>query len=116
MDFLIAVYILLEKYLVPVVFVIGILYYLYGVINFFILSDTDKLEKGRRCFLAASLWFFAGLLIYGVVTLFGMTSLWLASFDEEGGGGASSDRSVGVELEEESAVLPVPNAPTRNEN
>lgn len=109
MDFVVAVYVLLQKYLIPAIFVIGILYYLYGIINYFILPYANK---GKVNFLVATLWFVAGLLIYGVVTFFGATSAWFSSLGEQNG--SSGFPSAGVEIEKERALLPVPNPPTSN--
>lgn len=98
------IYIFLSKYLVPALFVIGLLYFLYGFIKYFIISDKSS---GRELFLKAVGWFSVALLVHLLVLFLS----WIGSLSFEPppvpvGGGASVDR-------EPSGVLQVPNTPRR---
>lgn len=55
----------INDYLIPFVFAIAILYFIYGVVKYVIMADSDKArEEGRK------------FMIYGVVALFVMISVW----------------------------------------
>lgn len=106
----------IEVYVVPIVFAIGVIFFLYGGIQYFIFGapsgDTEMIEHGRHNMLNASLLFALALLVYGIVA--GLS--WLAtsfsapSIETDRGGGG-----YGADIEREGSVLPVPNAPQGNE-
>lgn len=104
-----------EQILVPFIFAIGLIYYIYGIIEYFFIGkegDEEKLEHGRELLLKASYYLFLSLIIYGVVLLAGWVSNNFAAMSEtvrEGGGG------VKVEHERGKSYLPVPNLPNVNQ-
>ena len=105
------IYLFLDKYLVPFFFAIGLFYFIYACIEYFIIGkggDEGRAEHGRELFLKSIAWFVLGLLIYAITALFG----WISTFSFEPLEGPGVPRG-GVDVDREDAVLPVPNVPTR---
>lgn len=98
------VYVFLSKYLVPLLFAIGLMYLLYGLIKYFIINEADH---GRELFLKSIAWFVLALIIFALVTFFG----WLSTIEFNPGNVTTP--SGGVNLDERESILEVPNAPTR---
>ena len=116
-------FVFLFKYLSPLLFVIGLMYFVYGCIEYFVVGlggDEERAQNGRNAFLRSINWFVVALLVYGVIS----TLAWLSGFpnpvtdtgreeeprvrpgDEGGEGG-------GLDVKREQNVLPVPNVPQR---
>jgi hypothetical protein len=89
----------LQQYVVPLIFAIGLIFLIYGIIEYFILGPSEEptRDAGRLHFIKAFVWFLGGLVVYFFVSLliFGFT--WLAQFS--------------VETGSEEDLLNVPNAP-----
>lgn len=98
------VHTLLTVYLIPFVLAIGVIYLIFGIVNYFIIGpgEEPKREEGRHQLLWTFLFFLAGLLLFALVS--GMASLvnWASSTVEE------------VNVSEETRVQRVPNVPKRN--
>lgn len=106
------IYIFLQKYLVPFLFAIGICYFLYGVIEYFIIGkggDEERSQHGRELFLKAIGWFAVGLIAYAFVALIG----WLSTLSLDTSLDTPNMPAAGATIEERDAVLPVPNVPQR---
>lgn len=116
-NFLPLLYIFLQKYLVPLIFVIGLMNLIYGLIEYFVAGrtggDEGRAQNGRLYLLRSLSWFFVGLVVYSVIAFFG----WLGS-------GAlnnikSNDNSTGnagVEFNGRTNTLGVPNVPRGNDD
>lgn len=101
------VYIFLNKYLVPLLFAIGLMYLLYGLIKYFIISEA---EHGRELFLKSIAWFVLGLLAFALVAFFG----WISTVTFNSGSVTTPTMPTGgVNVDERESILEVPNAPTR---
>jgi hypothetical protein len=112
MSVLAIVYLFLQKYLVPFLFAIGLFYFVYGCIEYFIIGkggDEGRMEHGRELFLKSIAWFVLALIIYSLVAVLGWVSTLsfnMGSFDAPGVGG-------GARVNSDESILEVPNAPTR---
>lgn len=107
------VYIFLQKYLVPFLFAIGLIYFLYGLIEYFIIGkggDEGRAEHGRELFLQSIVWFVLALIVFAVVALFGFLST--VTFNP-GSVTTPTMPTGGANVEERESILEVPNAPTR---
>ncbi len=106
------IYIFLQKYLVPFLFSIGLFFFVYGIIEYFIIGkggDEGRAQKGRELFLRSIGWFVLALLVYLVVVLLG----WLSSFTWSGDVITPGAPTGGVNVGRDDAVLPVPDVPRR---
>jgi uncharacterized membrane protein len=105
------IYIFFDKYAVPFLFAVGLFYFLYGCIEYFIIGkggDEERSQHGRELFLKSIAWFFLSLLLYLLVIFVGwLTSLSLTGVINPGPSGG------GVDVNQDSRVLPIPNVPTR---
>lgn len=111
MSFLSLIYILLSKYLVPLLFSIGLFYFFFGVIEYFIVGkggDEGRSEKGRQQFLKSIGWLVIALIAYGIVSVVG----WLASLSFSG---TAPVPRGGIDVRQDDAVLEVPDIPRRND-
>lgn len=101
----------LDKYLIPLFFAIGLLYFIYGVIEYFIIGiegDEERLHNGRELFLRSIGWFVVSLILYGVFAVIS----WVSNFSFEPSGGVPAP-SGGAEVERREELLEVPNVPSR---
>lgn len=98
------IYTLLVKYAIPFLFAIGLIHFLYGAINYFIIGPGEEpvKEEGRIQILWAFILFSVGILIYACVAAF----VWV--------GGVVSNVGQGVDSGEELRIQLVPNVPTEN--
>ena len=111
------IFVLLQKYLVPAIFVIGLVFFVYGIIQYFIIGqhsgDEERKQVGRDNLLRGTSWFMIGLLIYAFVAFVG----WMAAVRigiADGDASAEVEADAGARVEETRATLPVPNAPDEN--
>lgn len=99
MQFFTLLQVFILDYIVPFIFAIGLIFFIYAVIRYFIQGPGDESarEAGRIDFIKALVWFVAGLLLYGVVV--GLISLvgWFTA--------------VGVTTDSETRLQNVPNTP-----
>lgn len=107
------IYIFLQKYLVPFLFAIGLIYFLYGLIEYFIIGkggDESRSEHGRELFLKSIAWFVLALLVFAIVAFFG----WVSTVKFEPGSVTTPTMPTGgANVEDRESILEVPNAPTR---
>ena len=89
-----------EYYLVPFVLAIGLVLFLYGVINYYIIGpgDEERREIGRQSLLWAALLFFIGLCIFAITR-------WIFTLS------TIIDERIDVEVTEDVDTLEVPNVP-----
>jgi hypothetical protein len=116
-DFIGLAYIFLQKYLVPFMFAVGLMYFIYGFIEYFIAGrkggDEERAQKGRLFLLKSCSWFFMALVVYSVVAFFG----WLATQSLNNlDSNNDSDGNFGVDLDNGRGSLSVPDVPRRNED
>ena len=107
------IYIFLHQYLAPFLFVIGLLFFVYGCIEYFIIGlggDEERAQHGRELLLRSISWFVVAIAIYLIVASFG----WFGSFLKDTSGSGLTPRA-GVNLERDQGTLTVPNAPRGNE-
>ncbi len=97
------IYVFLHQYLVPLLFVVGLMYLIYGVIQYHI--QGNNFSDGREFILKSILWFAAGLIVYSVIALIG----WLGTFTTNTNISTDSDANVN----QTEGILKVPNVPTR---
>ena len=103
-------YIFLQKYLVPFLFTIGLFYFIYGIVEYFIIGkggDEGRMQNGRGLFLKAIAWFAIAMITHAIVLALGWIST-VGSFSPSAPRG-----DVDVEIRENPNVLEVPNVPTR---
>lgn len=106
------IYIFLQKYLVPFLFAIGLFYFIYGVIEYFIIGsggDEERAQHGRELFLKSIGWFVLAIVAHLVVLAFG----WLLVMDFSVPAGGLPSGGAGVDVERGTGVLQVPDVPTR---
>lgn len=107
------IYIFLHQYLAPFLFVIGLLFFVYGCIEYFIIGlggDEGRAEHGRELLLRSISWFVVAIIVYIIVASLGSLGSLVKNASDSG----FTPRS-GVSIERESGTLTVPNAPRVNE-
>jgi hypothetical protein len=108
--FMLMLYIFLQKYLVPFLFSIGLFYFIYGIVEYFIIGkggDEGRMQNGRGLFLKAIAWFVIAMIVHVFVLAIG----WISTI---GTFSPSTPRGdADVEIRENPNVLEVPNVPTR---
>ncbi len=89
--------------LVPVLFTIGLVFFLYGLFNYFILGsgDEDKKEEGRGQLMNGNVGFVIGLVVWGVF----QALIWLNGLD--------SPANIDINIEQKDGVQGIPNTPLR---
>lgn len=110
MSALTLIYIFFDKYAVPFLFSIGLFYFLYGFIEYFIIGkggDEERSQHGRELFLKSIAWFTLSLLVYVLFILV----TWIGTFSLNDLSGP--DAGGGADVRQDERVLPVPNVPTR---
>ena len=92
----------LLEYVVPFIFAIGLIFLIYGIIQYFIIGPGEEptREEGRENFIKAFVWFLGGVVVYLCVTLLFLFITWVAQFAVDG--------------EVQSGLQNVPNTPQRN--
>jgi len=108
------IYIFLHKYLAPFLFVIGLLFFVYGCIEYFIIGkggDEGRAQHGRELLLRSISWFVVAIIVYLIVASLG----WLGSFFQNPSGSGLTPRA-GVNVEQNERTLTVPNVPRENED
>lgn len=106
------IYIFLHKYLAPFLFVIGLLFFIYGCIEYFIIGlggDEERAQHGRELLLRSISWFVVAIIVYIIIASLG----WLGSFAKDSGGSLQTPRA-GVNVEQNERTLTVPNVPREN--
>lgn len=106
------IYLFFQKYLIPLLFVIGLLYFLYGFIEYFIVGkggDEGRSQHGRELFLKSIAWFTISLIAFSIVALIG----WISTFSFKPNLNPTSPPSGETNTNQQKSVLPVPNVPTR---
>jgi len=93
---------IMQQYIVPFIFAIGLIFLIYGIIQYFIIGPGEEpvREDGRINFIKAFVWFVGGLVLYSIVALLMSFFAWTSSIEIDGN--------------EETRLQNVPNAPTRN--
>ncbi len=106
-------YIFLQKYLVPLLFAIGLIYLIYGLIEYFIIGkggDEGRSEHGRELFLKSIAWFVLALIVFAIVGFFG----WLSTVKFDPGNFTTPTMPTGgANVGDKESILEVPNTPTR---
>ncbi|OGG41631.1 hypothetical protein A2837_00600 [Candidatus Kaiserbacteria bacterium RIFCSPHIGHO2_01_FULL_46_22] len=103
----------LTKYLVPFLFAIGLIHFLYGVIEYFIVGqggDEERAEHGRDLFLKSIVWIVLALLVHFLVLLIG----WIGTVSLRPDSDSNSPNS-GITPRVNESILQVPNAPSRQD-
>lgn len=92
----------MQQYIVPFIFAIGLIFLIYGIIQYFIIGPGEEptREEGRINFIKAFVWFVGGALLYAVVALLVGFFTWTSSLN--------------VDTSREERLQNVPNTPTRN--
>lgn len=105
---LISVFVFLQQYIIPIIFAIGVICFLYGVVNSFMIERPDV---GHPFLLRSFVLFSIALLAYGALSIF----TWLMSIDYTPDPDDSNLPNTGAEFERGRSLLPTPNAPSGNE-
>lgn len=90
-----------EFYLAPIIIALGLVYFFWGIVNYFLIGpsyEEDRREIGRGALLWALFYIFVGLMIFLVVR-------WVTGVSER------VTDEVRVETGQQEDVLPVPNVP-----
>jgi len=105
------IYIFFQKYIIPLTFVIGLLYFIYGVIEYFIIGkngDEGRSQHGRELFLKSISWFVISLFLFALVSFIG----WMGTVSfTPPSGTVAPGAGGGVNVESNQGVLQVPNVP-----
>lgn len=106
---LIGIFLFLQQYIVPIIFAIGVIFFLYGFVNSFMLERPDV---GHATLLHSCALLAAALLLHGVLVFL----IWVLSPGAWSGFSTppSSENIPGASVDHERSVLPVPNAPRGN--
>lgn len=114
---LLAAYVFLQKWLVPFLFAIGLIFFVYGFIVYYIIGhksgDEDRMEHGRHNLLKAFVLLSVALFIYLAVFLIGWIGTALTSSTGSIDGDGSANGSPRIEQDRD--ILKVPDVPRRNE-
>lgn len=112
-------YIFLSIYLVPFLFALGLIFFLYGFFEYFIIGkegDEERSQHGRELFLKSIGWFVVGIIVYLIVFAIG----WISSANlsslfgiPNSNPSGDMDGNAGVQIDRGTGVLQVPNVPTR---
>ena len=108
------VYIFFQKYLVPLLFVIGLMYFIYGCIEYFIIGkggDESRAQHGRVLLLKSISWFAIALLVYLAIAFLGWIGFMVVNTDLQP---ARTSGDADVKIDRRSGTLDVPNAPSGN--
>jgi|GEM_PF-1703346 len=103
----------LTKYLVPFLFAIGLIYFLYGIVEYFIIGeggDEERAEHGRDLFLKSIVWILLALAVHFLVLLLG----WIGTLSLRPDLNSPNSGS-GVTPRVNEGILQVPNAPSRQD-
>ena len=102
MNFFGYVFAIAQQYIVPFIFAIGMIYLIYGIIQYFIIGPGEEptREDGRINFIKALVWFVAGATLYGVIALMVGFFAWTTAVD--------------VNTDNDERLQNVPNVPSRN--
>ncbi|MCA9366222.1 hypothetical protein KC722_01445 [Candidatus Kaiserbacteria bacterium] len=110
---LLFLYALLQKYLVPFIFAIGLIYFVYGFITYFIIGhkggDEGEMQKGRAALAKSFVFLLVAIVVQVAVVFIG----YIGSALLEGTARGSSSNSPSVS--EQRDILDVPNVPRTNE-
>ncbi|MEX2340986.1 MAG: hypothetical protein WD605_01560 [Candidatus Paceibacterota bacterium] len=109
-DFMLMIYIFLQNYLVPFLFSIGLFYFVYAIVEYFIIGkggDEERMQHGRELFLKSIGWFLIAMIAHVFVLILGWISA--SSFFSPPTPTSDSD----VEIRRDTRYLPVPNVPVR---
>lgn len=102
---------IIGSYLVPFLFVIGLIHFIYGFIEYYIVgkgADEGRAQHGREILLKAITWLSIAILAQLVLILLTwISTLSLPDIDTE----TPHTNSNGIEKKE--SILKVPNVPTR---
>jgi hypothetical protein len=102
---IIAVIVFTQHYVVPVIFAIGIIYFMLGVVNAFMLHRSDlALPK----LIQSIVYVGPAILIYGVLAVIGLLVTSTTHPRIEG-------TDFGAQVERQHGVLPTPNVPQGND-
>ena len=115
-DFFALVYIFLFNYLSPFLFVIGLMFFIYGCIEYFIVGlggDEGRAAHGRDLLLRSINWFVVALLVYGIIAFLG----WIGTVSNSASGSLSPgiESNNGVNINRSEGLLGVPNTPKGND-
>ena len=102
----IGVIVFLQQYVIPVVFALGVIFFLYGFINSFLVGRPDI---GQPHLIRSIFLFGIALVVYGALACLG---LMLSSGGSEVEMG---DTEFGGRVDRDRSVLPVPNVPSGND-
>lgn len=105
---LLSIFIFLQQYIVPIVFAIGVICFLYGAINSFLL---DRGDLGHPFLLRSLMLFTVSIIIYLILS----ACIVLVSTDFTNNQTGTDTNTFGAEFERKGSVLPTPNTPRRNE-
>lgn len=84
-------------------FAIGLIYFVYGCINYFIFSGHK--QAGRELMLVAITWFGVGFIIFGFFALLNFLLSAVTTTNDSG------DTKIDVTVEKKEKFLPLPNVP-----
>ena len=114
-SFFVFLYVLFSKYIVPLIFAAGLVYLIYGLINYFIIGehshDEGRLTLGRELLIKSCSLFTIALGMYAIIAFLG----WAGSVITQGGPSVDSEGDAGARIERSNAVLGVPNVPREND-
>ena len=98
----------LQDYLVPIIFALGLISFIYGYVNSFMLGRGDI---GHPHLLRSLMFFTVALICYGILAFILWSFSFYSTFKEEQG---NTPSRPGVEVDRGRSLLPTPNAPTGN--
>ncbi|MEX0917795.1 MAG: hypothetical protein WDZ93_01430 [Candidatus Paceibacterota bacterium] len=106
---ILSVVLFLQDYLVPGMFAIGAIFFLFGIVNSFML---DRPDLGQPNIVRAVFFFGIAIFLYLALAFLGMlmTRGWDETNEEYFG-----DAEFGAEVNQQRSILPTPNVPSRND-
>jgi len=103
---MVEVFLFLKNYVVTFIYAIGLIYFIYGFIEYFLIGrhgDEERMQNGREILVKSCAWFLLGLIIFGII----VGAEWVSDNLT-----APTD-GVQLEHERDSSYLKVPNVPGR---
>ena len=107
MSGIIAVVVFLQQYVIPILFALGVIFFLYGFINSFMVGRPDI---GQPHMIRSVFLFGIALILYGMLAFIGMVFTYDGPSDLD-----RENTEFGAEVREGRSVLPTPNVPSGND-
>lgn len=108
-EIFILIYVLLQKYVIPLFFAIGLMYMIYGFIRYFITEGYEA--EGKEAIIKSCSWYTVAIGLYALVAFMG----YLGSLAMTADSPTAPNAEVNTNINRTNAILGVPNVPQGND-